>query len=95
MTTRRINKTPAVEAKPESPPSPMLNIDGDTYEIDKLPDDIKGLLNRYAKWSKEGEEAKSEAEKCDAACRALSVEISNRLKAIKAIAAAQTSANDA
>jgi ABC-type transporter Mla MlaB component len=53
---------------------------GETYKIDDLPDEIKTLVKLYERWNNEKLEAQIEVNKCDAACVAVSTEISARLK---------------
>jgi len=61
-------------------PSANLVIDGKTYSITSLSPEVQELVVLYQRWGNERLEAQIEVAKCEAAQRAISVEISNRLK---------------
>ena len=83
----------ATKKKPAAAPAqeqPNLVIGDQSYPIASLPQDVQELVILYQRWGNEKVEAQIEANKCDAAQRALATEIAARLKVIEAPQAAPT-----
>lgn len=74
--------------KPKQDEEPTITIGDNTYVIRGLPTEVQDMIAYYQRWTDERIEAMSEVNKCDAACRALSVEITKRLKDFDAAVAA-------
>jgi hypothetical protein len=69
-----------VAQEPVADPSVAnLVIDGKTFSIASLSPEVQELVVLYQRWGNERTEAQIEVAKCEAAQRAISVEISNRL----------------
>lgn len=60
-------------------PEANLVIDGKTFSIASLSPEVQEMVGLYQRWGNERLEAQIEVAKCEAAQRAISVEISNRI----------------
>jgi hypothetical protein len=60
--------------------APMLTVDGNNYPINALPGDVQELIAAYQGWEKELNTQKLEVFKTEAAMRAVSAEIQNRVR---------------
>jgi len=63
---------------------PTITINGKTYAISALPQDIKETIGIYKIWTDELNTAKREVYKLEAANRGLSIELENRFKQLEA-----------
>jgi hypothetical protein len=73
----------------ESTPAPqqeMLNINGKSYVMSALPPEIHEYVNIYRQWETQHAVEKMAAFKTEAALKAVSTEIQNRLNAYEAAA---------
>lgn len=75
------------EVKPSAEVEPTITVGDKAYLISSLPSEIQDLISYYTKWEAERVEAMSEANKCDAACRAVSQEITQRIQALEKVVA--------
>lgn len=66
---------------------PSLMVDGNNYPISQLPSDVQELINCYQSWERELNEQKLSVFKTEAAMRAVSAEIQNRVRNMVAAAA--------
>jgi len=58
----------------------VLTIDGNTYVVSELPDNVQRLVQVYNQWRQEQVEPRVTVMKLDLALRALSVDIVNALR---------------
>ena len=75
------------EIKPDAEVEPTITVGDKSYLISSLPNEIRDLISYYTRWDAEKVEAMSEANKCDAACRAISQEIAQRIQALEKVVA--------
>lgn len=62
---------------------PTITFNGKDYTIDKLPQDVQGLISLYSKWEGELREARVESFKLEAALKGISIEIETRMSAVE------------
>jgi len=63
---------------------PTITIGDKSYLVEKLPAEIQDMVAYYQRWSNEKVEAMAEVNKCEAACRAITLEITKRIQDLEA-----------
>ncbi len=63
--------------------TPKLTIDDMTYEVSTLPEDIQAMLAMYQALLADKEKAQFELNKCEAAIRGISTEITTKVRLLK------------
>ena len=63
---------------------PTITIADKSYLIEKLSPEIRDMVAYYQRWINEKAEAMAEVNKCEAACRAITLEITKRIQDLEA-----------
>lgn len=75
--------TPAASTTPEVEPL-TIAVDGKTYVVDSLPNDIKDIVTIYQSWEQELNKQRIEVFKLEAALHGAALEIEKRIKDLSA-----------
>lgn len=85
MSTLKSAKKPTKKATPDTSTTPAqeplsIVVDGKTYLVDSLPNDIKDIVTIYQSWEQELNKQRIEVFKLEAARHGAALEIEKRIK---------------